>query len=93
MPAYRKKVDKLQEAVRATQDELVKGFVGKYQELLADKEAGRVLGKVVLNLAVTDKGLEYLYGEESRAFIEQTDEMLELGLAVKLGDKLLKACE
>ena len=71
MPAYLKKIEKLQETVKQAEDALVKAYVGRYQEALAGKEAGTIIGKIITKLAVTDRGLEYIYGEESRTFIEQ----------------------
>ena len=47
----------------------------------------------MLELSVGEKGLVYNYGSEWRTFIEQTEEMIELGLSAKLGDKILNAWE
>jgi hypothetical protein len=93
MPAYRKKFDKLYEQLRSQEASAVKKFVGGVEGELAGKEAARLVGKVVAELSIGEKGMEYITGPECRKFIEEVGAMMELGYTAKLGEKVVKAWE
>lgn len=50
-----------------------------------------MVGREVIDLTIGEKGIQYSFGIESGEFIESVEEMLELGLSNRLGDRICKA--
>jgi hypothetical protein len=57
MPAYRKKYDKLYEQLRGQEAAAVKRFVAAVETELAGKDAAKIVGRVVTELSMSEKGM------------------------------------
>lgn len=90
MPAYRKKYDKIYEQLKSLETNTVKKYVAKIETELAGKDSAKLVGKVVVELSIGEKGIEYNTGTECRKLIVETGAMIELGYTAKLGEKILK---
>lgn len=92
MGAYKKKFDKLYDQLKNAETTQVKAFITRYETQLASKTDGsKVTGKVIVQLSVSEKGMEFNTGNECRKFIEEMSNMIEMNYTPKLGEKLLKA--
>lgn len=57
MPAYRKKYDKIYEQLKTLEASTVKKFTARIEGELTSMDSGKLLGKVVLELSIGEKGM------------------------------------